>query len=421
MAITGGLTHSNDMNDASPTGSAALPALAPLPYHQDVVRYLQDEEPEVWRWACSASAQDEHAKLVRAELLRQTYRLDEEAHPALHASARVAAKRLGLEVPLHLYQATDGPMNAALYFLPGEAHVVFSGPLLERLQGAELEAVLGHELAHYLLWSSDEGRYHAADRVLNATCDDPRAMPAHLETARLYRLFTEAFADRGGVVACGALEPAVAALVKTRTGLHAVSASSYLKQADEIAGSGALDTGASHPEIFVRARALRLWSEADAQADRWLSDTLRGPLRLEGVDLIGQQALAVLTRRVLRAMLRPAWMRGESTLAHARHFFPDFDLATGPDADPDEALAADVAAAAGCHDYVAALLLDLATADRALEDAPLAAALELARAWGLAAVFESRLSKDLAMTKRQLNKLAKDAAEILRQAEASHA
>src|SRR5512145_1179199 len=97
----------------------ALPPLHPLPYHQDVVRYLRDQEPDVWRWACSAQAQDEHADTVRAELLKQTYRLDEDTFPDLHRAARTAADRLGVQVPLTLYQSTDGPMNASLFFVPG--------------------------------------------------------------------------------------------------------------------------------------------------------------------------------------------------------------------------------------------------------------------------------------------------------------
>lgn len=397
--------------------AASLPALQPLPYHQQVVRYLREQEPEVWRWACSAKAQDEHADAVRAELLKQTYRLDEAAHPQLHQAARTAAARLGVTAPVTLYQATDGPMNATLFFLPGEAHVVFSGPVLERLQGGELEAVLGHELSHYLLWAGEDGVYHAADRILSATAEDPRAHAAHVQTARLFRLFTEAYADRGAVVACGALDPAVTALVKTQTGLGNVSAASYLQQADEIVSrEGWTAEGTSHPEVFVRARALRLWSQGDAEADPWLAASLRGPLKLEAADLVAQQELVELTRGVLQQMLRPAWMRTETTLAHARHFFPAF--ATTDHA--DEALAARVAAAAGCHDYVAALLLDLATTDRAMEEVPLAAALLLAKDWGLAEKLEARVQGDLKMPKRQWNRLKQDAATLVERAAAKH-
>lgn len=413
------LRHQRGSSRDTPMAQPAfLPALRPLPYHQAVVRYLREEEPDVWRWALSAQAQDEHAEAVRAELLKQTYRLDASAHGPLHDAARGAAERLGLAVPVTLYQATDGPMNAALFFVPGEAHVVFSGPLLDRLQGKELEAVLGHELSHYLLWVGDEGVYHAADRILGAAADDPRASAAHVQTARLYRLFTEAYADRGSVVACGALDPAVTALVKTQTGLAHVSAASYLQQADEIVSrEGWTAEGTSHPEVFVRARALRLWDQGDAQAESWLATALRGPLGLASADLVAQQDLVLLTRRVLQQVMRPAWMRTDATLAHARLFFRDFEAAEHTDPD----LPANIAALAGCHDYITALLLDLATADRDMEDVPLAAALDLAQAWGLGDAFAARLQRDLKMPKRRIAKLRQEAAGLVQRTSAKHA
>jgi hypothetical protein len=396
----------------------SLPALQPLPYHQEVVRFLREHEPEVWHWALSAQAQHEHADAVRAQLLKQTYRLDEAAHPELHRAGRTAAARLGLQVPLTFYQAAEGPLNAMLFFMPAEAHIVFSGPLLERLQGAELEALLGHELSHHLLWTRDAGIYHAADRILSSTADDPRASASHLQTARLYRLFTEVYADRGSVLACGALDPAVIALVKMQTGLGQVSASSYLQQAEEIATRADWTAeGSSHPEVFIRARALRLWVRGDAQADAWLATVLRGPLRLDTADLTAQQALVQLTRRVLQQMLRPAWMRSEALLAHARRFFPTIE----PTDAHDDTLAAQIAEVPACHEYVAALLLDLATADPGMEEIPLAAALELGGSWGVDAVLEARVQRDLKMAKRQFNKLRHEAAALLARTAAKHA
>jgi hypothetical protein len=239
-----------------------------------------------------------------------------------------------------------------------------------------------------------------------------------VHTARLYRLFTEAYADRGALVGCGALAPAITALVKTRTGLSQVNADSYLRQADEIVSKpGFSAAGDSHPEVFVRARAMRLWRDGDAQADAWLAGTLRGPLDLGEADLMAQQALGQLTRRVLQQMLRPTWMRSEVTLAHARCFFPDFQ----PSATADDGLTADLAAAPACHDYVATLLLDLATVDRDLDDGPLAAALVLGRTWNLTEALDARVLRDLKLTKRQLQKLHQNAARRVQQAEAPHA
>jgi hypothetical protein len=394
-----------------------LPRLRPLPYHDEVVRCLQAAEPEVWRWACSARARSEHAAAVRGELLKGTYRLDAGAHAELHARCAAAAARLGLQVPVTLYQAGEGPLNASLYFVPGEAHVVFTGPVLERLDGAELEALLGHELSHHLLWELDGGAYHAADRILSTALNDPRASTSHVQTARLFALYTEAFADRGGAVACGGLAPAVTTLVKMQTGLADVSAPSYLKQADEICAPGGITSaGQSHPEVFVRARALRLWCESDPGADAWLATALQGPLALDTLDLLGQQRLTALTQRVMSQLLRHRCLHSDGLLAHARRFFPDFRPADAHDA----ALEAEVVAASGTHDYVAALLMDFCVADRELDDVPIAAALQLAYRLGVADPFERLALKELMLPKRQFNKLKQDAAALLERAGQQH-
>jgi Zn-dependent protease with chaperone function len=392
-------------------------ALAPLPYHEAVVGYLKEREPEVWAWARSARSREEHAQAVREELLKQAYRLDAATYPELHQAATAAAARLGLEVPITLYQGSDGQINACLYFLVGEAHVVFSGPLLDRLTGPEVEAVLGHELAHYKLWSEDGGIYHAADRVLEATAAHPGATPAQLQTNRLFRLFTEAYADRGAVVASGSVEAAVAALVKSATGLSTVSGASYLAQAAEVVAreSGA-SSQASHPESFLRAHALGLWASGAAQAESWLDTALRGPLSLDQADWIAQLQLESLTRRALAEMLRPAWMRSDATLAHARRFFPDF----GADGKVDDSLAQDLAAATGCADYLSALLIDIATSDRAMEDVALAWVLELGDAWKVGDPLQARMLKDLKMPKRQISKLRQGARALLEKTEKNH-
>lgn len=398
------------------TQTAPRLALTPLPYQDDVVAYLQDHEPDVWRWACSAEARAEHADAVRTQLLQQTYRLAATAHPDLHARCQAACARLGLTIPVTLYQAGDGAMNAALFFVPGEAHIVFTGPVLERLHGAELEAVLGHELAHYVLWDANGGAYHAADRLLEATAADARASASQVQTARLFRLCTEAFADRGSVIACGDLAPAVSALVKTQTGLAEVHAQSYLQQADEICAGSVHSREATHPEIFVRARALRLWSESRPEAESWLHEALRGPLSIEALDIVAQQQAVRLTRRVLAQLLRRPFLRSEAMLAHMRRFFPDFQ----PDDAYDAQLAADLAAQPGMHGYVVALMLDMATADRDLDDVPLAAALQDASQWALADAFERRAMKDLRMPKRQFQKARQAAEALLARAEGRH-
>jgi hypothetical protein len=413
------------------TPAPGLEALRAMPYHDEIIALLRADEPEAWNWAGSAAAQEDRAGEVRAFLLQQTYRLDAAAHPRLHASCAAAAARLGVTAPITIYQGSDPHANASLLYLPGEAHIVFNGSLLERLAGAELEAVCGHELAHFLLYERDGGAWFTASRLLAMAQDDARSEASLRETARLFALYTEAFADRGGAVACGALEPAVGALVKSQTGLAEVSAASYLRQADEICATLAERSGAaSHPEIFVRARALRLWCEAHAPhdaiangpdaaaaADAWLRRVLEGPLAIDRLDLAGQRRLGALTRRLIGRFLHLPALRSPALLACARQFFPDARPADAPDPD----LRSEIAPAPGVHDYVAAVLLDFAVADRSLDDVPLAQAIVLARELGLPEPFERLATAALKLPKRQFARARAEADALLaRVAEARH-
>ncbi|MGN5476595.1 M48 family metalloprotease [Cupriavidus basilensis] len=83
-------------------------------------------------------------------LLRDTYRIEADAHADVHAALAQAMSRLGIEARATLYQSPGQDMNASLVYVPGEVHIVLQGPLLERLAPPELLAVFGHELAHYL-------------------------------------------------------------------------------------------------------------------------------------------------------------------------------------------------------------------------------------------------------------------------------
>lgn len=391
--------------------------LAPLPYHREVVEYLKTSEPELWQWGSSAKVRGEFAEEIRTSLLKANYRLDADAHPELAERCAAVAQRLGVAAPVTLYQASGGfGLNAMLCHLPGEAHIVFTGPILSTLKGAELDAVLAHELAHYCLWEIEGGDFLVADRLLLAAANDPRAATSHAQTARRYRLYTEVFADRGSFAGSGQLEAAVAALVKTETGLPDVSAASYLRQADEIfSRENTITNGLEHPETFIRARALRLWAEKDEGLDAWLSTIIEGPPRLDELDLPGQERMSKLTRRFLGELLRPPWFQTPPVLAHARAFFTDF----APAAAVDESLIPELRTTDDAmREYLCYLLLDFAVIDRDLEDVPLAAALDWSGRLEIAEQLEKLALKELGLGKRPLNKLKKEAAAMLVKAEA---
>lgn len=391
--------------------------LVPLGYQRDVVAYLRQHEPEVWSWASSAEAEQEYLEQMRTLLLKQCYRLEVDGHADLLDTCGRVAERLGIGAPITLYQAHgDAPMNAMLYCAPGEAHVVFTGPVLNRLRGAEIEAVLGHELAHYRLWEVDNKSHLIADRIMTAAATDPRGSASHNHTARRLRLYTEIFADRGSYIGCGDLDATIVALVKMTTGLDQVSASSYLRQADEVFARvtrGGQTT--DHPEMFIRARALRLWAENDPALDAWLATEIEGDAALESLCLLGQQRMMAMTRKVLGGLLAPRWMQSESLLAHARSFFNDFQPSGEELVSAEELSNADKDA----RNYWCYLLLDFARADREMEDVPLARTLLLAERWGLQEPLEAIVAKELRLNKRQLARLRKQAPELVRLAEAA--
>jgi hypothetical protein len=393
-------------------------SLSPLPYQLEVVHFLREQERELWNWAGSAQALTEHAETVRLQLLKETYRLEPNAHPEAATACGRVADRLGLNAPVTLYQSGGSEMNAMLCYLPGEAHVILTGPVLNTLDALELEALLAHELTHYRLWEMEDGQFHIADRLLTAVANDARSNAAQLETVRRYRLYTEIYADRGSMLGCGGLDAAVAALVKVQTGLASVSPQSYLRQAEEIfAASDARTEGLSHPEVFIRARALGLWAEEAADLDSWLAEVIEGGLSLDELDLIGQCKMLSLTRRFLAELLRPRWFQSDLTLSHARQFFEDFRPATAPDPDLTSALL--LKNAASCE-YLCSLLLDFAAVDPELEELPLASGLVWSERLGMAELFERLVLKELGIGKRRLGRIKKNAADLIGKAEAVH-
>ncbi len=385
--------------------------LEPLPYHLELREYLKSEERELWNWFSSAQAKADYTQNLRLELLKSTYRLDAEGHPQLYQSVDEVKTRLRLDIPVTLYQAQNNPqLNALLFYIPGQGHIVFSGPTLTLLNAEELKSVIGHELAHYHLWERDGEEFHIVDRLIHAVAHDPRASSSHQQTARRYRLYTEIFADRGSFCATRDLNPVVAGLVKIQTGLGQVSAASYLKQADEIFANGNVATeGISHPEDFIRVRALKLWQQQPEDSMAHITAMVEGTTALEDLDLLGQKRLTSATRRMLECLLRPKWFQTSATLGHAKLFFDGFQPANGDTPTIDDLKFSDEK----LREYLCYVLLDFAKADPELEELPLAAALELSRQLEFDAQFEKLAAKELKMRVRDIRKIKEQAPEML--------
>jgi hypothetical protein len=399
------------------TADCANLHLAPLAYHVELRDYLKSNERELWNWFASAQAQADYTENLRLELLKSTYRLDQEGHPDLYQAAAAVKTRLQLDIPVTLYQAQNSLCNnAVLFYIPGEGHVVFSGTALTLLSSDEIKSVLAHELAHFHLWTRENGEFQVTDRLMQGVAGDYRALPSHIETARRFQLYTEIFADRGSLLVTGDLAPVIAGLVKLQTGLANVSAPAYLKQADEILAEGNVAAeGVSHPESFVRARALRLWYEEGESAEPQISAMIEGADALDSLDLIGQRRVSQTTRRVIEYLLHPKWFQSPAVLGHAKLFFDDFQ----PQANADSgALEGHKLSDHLRQDYLGYVLLDFVTVDPELNELPLAAALELAGELNFDS-FEKLVTKELKIKARDLKRVKDRAREMLADAESS--
>ena len=382
--------------------------LSPLAYHDDVVAHLRSEERHAWEWSSLGELKQE-GREVREAILRGTYRLEQAGHPQVFEACRTAMTRLGIEAPITLYQANDGTMNASLVYTPGEIHLVFFGPILEKLQQAELLALMGHELSHYLLWSMGEGEHYRASRVFDHALSYPDAKPSHRETARLLSLHTELFADRGAAIAAGAPEPAVAVLIKVMTGLTNVDPAAYLRQAQEVETAGTKSQGLSHPEAYLRARAVQLWWVGDSDLANWLEKHLRGPLSIEALDLPGQSKLAQMTRAFLARFMSELDESSEELTTQLRAIFPDFGRQEEVPLDLTEIGLDRIDDAT--RDYFIALMFDLAMADADATETTMIAAAKIAAEIGATERLTGALRRDLKWTKARSDKLVAQAAK----------
>ncbi|MCW2525852.1 MAG: peptidase Ste24p, partial [Pseudonocardiales bacterium] len=306
--------------------------VTPLPYHYAVADLLERENPSSFASLLPAGpaspAVSGDVEQLDQALLRKAYRLEAAGHPEVHAAARRAAAALGIDVPIEIYASEGGGApNAELIFVPGRVVLLLSGDVTELLEADELCAVAGHELAHYLLWTTEGGRLLAASRLLDAAEGDARTPSEYLETARRFRLATEVFADRGSLVAAGPqqtgrqvtgrqetgpqetgpsganpLSAAIGGLLKISTGLKKVDAAAYLKQAEEV-DFGRASAGVTHPETVLRAWAMRRWLDYGAGAEDAIAAALAPPLDLGSLDILGQDLLAAMTRQMVAELI----------------------------------------------------------------------------------------------------------------------
>lgn len=378
--------------------------LLSLPYHQKVREHFRSQ-PKTWDYFTVEKNKEDQLVQFKSELLKNTYKFDTAADSFIYDKVAIAKEKLELQnLPVTVYQAqyTD-ELNATIVYLNGEAQIVFSGPITKLLEEEELLAVLAHELTHIKLYSMLDGDLEVADRIITSIANNHNSEASYYETARLFRLYTEIFCDRGAYKVTGKTAPVITSLVKASTGLERVNAASYLKQAEEIfsAENDLKTSGVSHPENFIRARAIELWHQKQEQAEPEIIKMIEGHSNLDQLDIFKQKELAGLTRNFLQLFLKPKWFQSTMVISQAKQYFTDFML--NEKAVLDEKVIETLSSLhASVKDYLAYVLLDFVLLDATLEEIPAGWAIQFAEDVQLKETYDGILKKEMKFSDKKL-------------------
>ena len=392
----------------------------PLPYHDAIRALLKKIDANVWNWFGQQQKSSAARDAVKFDLLKSTYRLSPQSHPTYYAAAAHGAEKLGINLPITLYQAqADTLLNAFIALGGDEIHIVLSGDIDNTLSDVELRALLGHELGHHLLHTLDDGEHLRAWDVLRATCLEPQVHPAFMQSCRKLSLYTEIYCDQVALKVVDDLDAVVSTLVKLVTGIKKVVPGEFLKQAHEIlvrAKGEVASEGITHPEAYIRAAAAQLFHKQDPQFSKNLTSWIEGPWETASLDLLQQRDLSQATRELIRQVLQHCGLQSDLLLSHARLYFEGF---TREECGPSKRdnllmkLISDKLSTDSLVNYFCYVLLDFATADRELDEMALASVLDVAEKWNIKEALIPLIRKEMKLRKNQVELCDRTKSDIL--------
>lgn len=379
--------------------------LSALPYHVKVKDHFYNQS-KTWQFFASAKTKAGQLLDFKAELLKNSYKFDPAIDKTIYEKVNLVKEKLGLEhLPVTVYQAqyTD-ELNASIVYLNNEAHIVFSGKIIQLLSEEELVAVLAHEVTHIKLYSMLNGDMEVADRIITSIANNHNSEASYYETARLFKLYTEIFCDRGAFTVVGNTAPVITSLVKIATGLDNINAESYINQADEIFSIDEASSQAkaiSHPENFIRAKAIDLWSKKNIEAEEEIIKMIEGVAQLDQLDFFKQQELTKVTKNFLQLYLKPKWFQTSMVIGLAKQYFTDFswkeDAILTPKMIEEIAIAHN-----SVKEYLGYILLDFCLLDPTLEEIPMGWAFQFSEDVQLKEIFDTIIKKELKYSDKKL-------------------
>jgi hypothetical protein len=374
--------------------------LQPFPFQSNLRDHFKSQN-KTWQWFSEKKVQDEQRETYKTDLLKNTYRIEQNTEPKLYEILDIAKEKLGITLPVTIYQSQNiDTNNAGIVFFDDEAHIILSGATLKLLNEKELLALMGHELSHYILYKIENGDFEVTQRIITTIAADYASEIFYFETSRLFQLYTELFCDLGALKVCEDLDVCINTLVKMNTGFEKVSAESYLKQANEILdrmNEGSI--GVTHPESFIRAKSLQLFQTDKETYYEEVEKIVTGKHDLLQLNLFSKQLVFDVTKSLVSIILKPNWVQSESVIALYKLYFQVYDK--NPDAFIDEKIKAKIAKSkTNLKEYYAYVMLDFALCDTDLKDGFIGHILDISEQLELDEELKTILKKELKLTEK---------------------
>lgn len=387
--------------------------IKPFPFHSDLRDYFKKQD-KTWSWFSEEKIKAEQQEAFKTDLLKNSYRIDPDTEPKVYEILNVAKDKLGIIVPITIYQSQsmDGN-NAGVVFFENEAHIILSGTILKLLNEDELLVLFGHELSHIVLFSLENGDFEITNRIINTIASDSNSELFYYETARLYQLYTELFCDLGALKVSGSLETTIQTLVKLNTGLEKVSAESYLKQANEILeriekGSN----GETHPENFIRAKALEIFEKDNSGYYSKTEKIISGKIDLHQLNLFNKKLVFDTTKELISIILKPKWAQSEYCTALYKQYFTNSAISSNAFIDAAFKLKIENSRK-NLKEYYAYVMLDFALCDPDLKEAFIGHILDIAEQLNLQEEMKTILKKELNLTEKNYKSFAENCTKTL--------